>query len=179
MFDKDILDDEGEPHNIRKANDEFFERIVGIFPMQIQYLNKEQLIRCLEVLVKRNLGSERLYRDYLLLKIERNILKFSINQYSRLLRALADKGYVEDHIFWTQYIFRYVYDTDSKTERTLTEDEARKVWDSYIYLKLKCPTIDISEPVARVESFFSKEQAEPVLREEIAKTAAEVVNASL
>jgi hypothetical protein len=177
LFDKEILDDEGEAHNIRKANDEFFERVVGILPMQIKYLNKEHLIRTLEVLVRRNLGSERLLRDYLLLKIERNILKFSVDQYSRLIRALADKGYVEDHVFWTQYVYKYVFETDRKIERVLTESEARKIWDSYIYLKLKCPSIDIKEPVTRIETFFAKEEAEHILREEIAKTASEVAHA--
>jgi hypothetical protein len=48
-------------------------------------------VRSLEVLVKRNLGSERLYRDYLLLKIEKIVLKFDVNQYRRLILALADK----------------------------------------------------------------------------------------
>ena len=85
-FDKEILDDEGEPHNIRKApipaggsENDFFERIVAILPIQIKYLSKEHLIRSLEVLVKRNLGSERIFRDYLLLKIEKNILKFNVD----------------------------------------------------------------------------------------------------
>lgn len=33
IYDKDILDDEGEPINIRKTNDEFFERVVGLIPI--------------------------------------------------------------------------------------------------------------------------------------------------
>jgi len=32
-FDRDILDNEGEPYSLRKTNDEFFERIVGILPL--------------------------------------------------------------------------------------------------------------------------------------------------
>lgn len=73
LYDRDVLDDQGEPHLIRKADDEFFERVVGILPINIKELSREHLIRCLEVVVKRGLGSERLYRDHLLLKIERNI----------------------------------------------------------------------------------------------------------
>ena len=79
LFDQDVLDDDGEPHLLRKADDEFFERVVGILPMQIKNLSREHLIRTLEVVVKRGLGSDRLYRDYLLLKIERNIPKLSID----------------------------------------------------------------------------------------------------
>jgi hypothetical protein len=33
LYDRDILDDEGEAHNIRKADDSFFERITGILPI--------------------------------------------------------------------------------------------------------------------------------------------------
>ena len=33
LFDKDILNDEGEPHNLKKCEDQFFERIVGILPI--------------------------------------------------------------------------------------------------------------------------------------------------
>lgn len=33
LFDKDILNDEGEPYSLRKCEDSFFERIVGILPI--------------------------------------------------------------------------------------------------------------------------------------------------
>jgi hypothetical protein len=79
LFDRDILDDEGEPHNLRKTDDSFFERIAGLFPIQVKFLSKEHMIRSLEVMVKRNVGSERLFRDYLLVKIENNLMKFSID----------------------------------------------------------------------------------------------------
>jgi len=62
-------------------------------------------VRTLEVLVKHDLGSERMFRDYLVLKIERNMNGFSAQQYSRLVRALADKMYVEDIVLWNEYIF--------------------------------------------------------------------------
>jgi hypothetical protein len=68
----------------------------------VKYLSREHLVRTIEVLVKRGLGSERLFRDYILLKLEKNkgILKLSVDQYKRLILALADKVYVEDNVFW-------------------------------------------------------------------------------
>ncbi len=33
LYDRDILDDDGEPHNIKKTDDTFFERIVAILPI--------------------------------------------------------------------------------------------------------------------------------------------------
>lgn len=166
FYDRDVLDDDGEPHPLRKTDEEFFERITGILPIQVKYLNKEQMIRCLEVLVKRGLGSETLFRDHLLLKIERNIYKFNVNQYARLLRALADKQYVEDLVFWNQYVFRYIHETGRKDEvKTFTEEEARLLWDALIYLKLKCPTLDIKEHITKVESFMPREE-EPLLEDQ-------------
>ena len=42
LFDKDVLDDDGEPYIfIRKAQDEFFERIVSLLPMHISHMNEE------------------------------------------------------------------------------------------------------------------------------------------
>ena len=79
LFDRDILDDEGEPHVLRKTDDSYFERITGIIPIHIKGLNKESITRVLEILVKKNLGSERIYRDYLLLTVEKNIMKFNVN----------------------------------------------------------------------------------------------------
>jgi hypothetical protein len=160
LYDRDILDSEGEPHLLRKTVPDFFERVVGILPMHIKHLSKEQLIRTLEVVVKRDVGSDRLYRDYLLLKIEKNMMKLSIGQYVRLIRALADKQYVEDTVFWNEYIFRFIHDTpgpdakSNKDNRTFTDAESRKLWDALIYLKLKCPSLDVKDHLNYVEKFM-------------------------
>ena len=78
LFDKEVLDDEGEAFlYLAKSGPDFFERIVGLLPMQISFLNNEELVRTLEVLVRRQLGSERLFLHYIFLKIERNVLKFN------------------------------------------------------------------------------------------------------
>lgn len=159
IYDADIPDEEGEALPVRKCEEDLFERVAGIMPMQIKHLSKENLVRVLEVCVKRNLGSERLYRDYLLLKIERNILNFSVDQYYRIIRALADKQYVEDNVFWNEYIFKYIRTNPNDKrkdapERTFTDGEARKLWDALIYLKLKCPSLDVKDHIAHVEKFM-------------------------
>ena len=78
IYDAVIPDQECEPLPVRKCDNDLFERVTGILPMEIKHLSKENLVRVLEVIVRRGLGSDRLYRDYLLLKIERNIIKFSV-----------------------------------------------------------------------------------------------------
>ena len=79
--------------------------------MNIKHLSKDNLIRVLEVCVKRGVGSDRLFRDFLLLKIERNVMSLSFTHFTRLVRALADKQYVEDNVFWNEYVFRYIQST--------------------------------------------------------------------
>jgi len=42
VFDRDVLDDEGEPIGVKKIADEtFFERIIGLIPMFVKEMNHE------------------------------------------------------------------------------------------------------------------------------------------
>lgn len=126
IFDRDVEDDEGEAIGVIKTDDVFFERIVGILPMFINQMTNWQLIRSLEVCVKRNLGSQRLFDHYILAKIEQSLLMYSVDLYSKMIRVMADKGFVEDYVFWDKFAFRYVYD-DPKNEgvRRFTHNEAK------------------------------------------------------
>ena len=43
------------------------------------------------------------------------------------MRALADKQYYEDSIFWNQYIFKYIYDTpEAKDSRVFNAKQAKR-----------------------------------------------------
>jgi hypothetical protein len=124
--------------------------------MHIAFLNNEQLLRTLNVLVKKELGSERLFLHYIYLKIERNVLKFSVEQYCRCVRILADKGYSNDNTFWHEHMFKYVSEVAKPkgVAREFTADEAKEVWDSLIYLKFKCPDVDLKDTLKKVEIFM-------------------------
>ena len=126
IFDVDILDDEGEVILTNKTSDEFFDRMVSLLPMQVKHMNREEILRCIEILVKRNLGQTRVFRDFLLFKLEQNnsILRFSIEQYKRLIYALADLQYIEDLVFWNEFVFKFLDLTHKGTERKLTPSQA-------------------------------------------------------
>lgn len=158
VFDRDVVDDEGEPLGVVKTDDVFFERIIGILPMYVKQMNNNQIVRTLEVCVSRNIGSQRMFDHYILAMIERHVLKYNVNLYSRMIRAMADKGFVEDYVFWEKFAFKYVY-TDPRNDgvRVFTHDEAKKLWDSFVYLKLKCPTIDIKDVLVQLEQFIKIE----------------------
>ena len=54
-------------------------------------------------------------------------------------------------------MFKYLYESGRKDiERTFTPEEAKRLWDAYIYLNLKCPNLDVKEAIARIESFMPK-----------------------
>ena len=109
LFDRDVMDFDGEPVGVIKAENVFFERIVGILPMYLKQMNHWQVIRCLEVCVRRNIGSQRLFDHYFLYLIERHLLSYNLSLYQRMVRAMADKGFQTDFIFWDRYAFRYIY----------------------------------------------------------------------
>jgi hypothetical protein len=83
----------GEPLGIKKCDDLFFERIIGLYPMYVKEMDNLQVIRSLEVMVKRNIGSDRLFEHYILFMIERQVLKYPVSLYSRMIRVLAEKGF--------------------------------------------------------------------------------------
>lgn len=100
----------------------FFERVVAMLPMHVPYMTNRDLITTLEVLVKRNLGGQRLFDHYIYLKIERNVLKFTCDEYCRTVRILADKGFSQDSVFWDDFMFKYTtHDINGKEgKRTFT-----------------------------------------------------------
>lgn len=106
-------------------------------------MTNRDIVRTLEVLVHRNLGGERLFDHYIYLKIERNILKFTTEEYCRTIRALAEKRYVEDTVFWEDYVFKYATKDLKGREgnRRFTFNQAKKVWDCLAYLKIRCPEL--------------------------------------
>jgi len=61
--------------------------------MYVKQMNNEQVIRSLEVMVKRNIGSDRLFEHYILFMIEKHVLKYPVSLYSRMVRVMAEKGF--------------------------------------------------------------------------------------
>ena len=75
-----------------------------------------------------------------------------------MVRTVADKQFVEDSVFWHDYVFKYVNHGPNGVEgtRKFTPAEAKEVWESIIYLKLKCPTIDLRDTLSHVETWMEE-----------------------
>ena len=124
-------------------------------------MTNKDLVRTLEILVQRNLGGERLFNHYIYMKIERNILKFTCDQYCRTVRALAEKQFVEDSVFWEDYVFKYTLCDKNGNEgkRVLNYDQAKMIWDSLVYLQIRCPTIELKDTLRNVEKWLDLGEA--------------------
>lgn len=171
LFDRDVLDEMGEPVMINKCDEVFFERIVGLLPMFVKEMSDKHVVRCLEVITKKGLGSQRLFDHYILMMIERNLLHYPVSLYARMVQAMADRAFVEDYVFWDKYAFRYVFEDPKGLagQRHLTHAQAKRLWDAYVYLRIKCPTIDVREVLQKLETFMDA----PTMRleEDAAKTS--------
>lgn len=47
--------------------------------MFVPRMNKDQIVRSLEVLTKKELGSQRLFDNYMLMMVEKQMLRYSVN----------------------------------------------------------------------------------------------------
>ena len=83
------------------------------------------------------------------------------------MRAVADKQFVEDPVFWHEYVFKYVNHGRNgvEGERKFTPQEAKEVWEAIIYLKLRCPQIDLRDTLGHIESQMEAAKA-PQLEEQ-------------
>ena len=61
-------------------------------------------------MTRRGLGSQRLFDHYILMKIEKNVLSYSVGLYSRMIRVMADRGFIEDYVFWDKFTFKYIFE---------------------------------------------------------------------
>ena len=58
---------------------------------------------------------------------------------------MADKNFVDGYVFWDKFAFRYIF-YDPRTDdnvRYFNHDDAKRLWDCFVYLKIKCPSLDI------------------------------------
>jgi hypothetical protein len=69
---------------------------------------------------------------------------------------LADKGYSEDSTFWHDFMFKFIYvkQKPKGAPRSFEPFEAKKVWESLIYLKLKCPDVELLNTLKHLEQFM-------------------------
>lgn len=154
-----------------RCDNGFLQRIVTVLPIHIKDLSLEQLVRVLEVCSQRNLGNQRLYKEFLFFYVEKRMKGFNMDQYVRILRVLGDRKYTEDPIFWNDYVFPKIY------MKPLNQRDAKNIWEALIALKLKCPDLNCDIPIDYIESLLKRfelmdgyEVLEQEVKDEIVQT---------
>ena len=78
-------------------------------------------------------------------------------------------------------MFKYLtHDKNGREgKREFTFNQAKKIWDSIVYLKIRCPTIDLKDSLKNVEKWLNVEQentpSEPELPKELPEETVEEV----
>lgn len=152
-----------------RAPIEFFEKIIAILPIHVQNLTLYETVRVMEICHQRKIGSDRLFNEYLYFYIEKKVEKFTVTLFVKTLKILGDREYVEDPIFWMDYMFPWVY------QRSFTKDAAMKIWEELVALRIKCPSIPnintiidyIDTLIAKFDSVSGYEDMAPEAKKEI------------
>lgn len=153
LEDDDIiyLDKEIEKkQKMERADNEFLQRIINIFPIHLKDFHPNVLTRVSEVCVQRDLGDDRFFKEFLFFYVEKRIVSFKIPLYIRILRVLGEKGYTSDIIFWNSFIFPRIY------IEPLNQTEAHQIWEALIALRMKCPELNCEIPINYIESLLKK-----------------------
>ena len=57
----------------------------------------------------------------------------------------------------------YISEDSKGQPRELSNKQAHRLWDSFVYLRLKCPTLDVVDAMAKLETYMTHtEDAKPV-----------------
>jgi len=53
-------------------------------------------------------------------------------------------------------MFKFIFEISKPRgwAREFTPDEAKRVWDTLIYLKLRCPQVDLKDTLSQLEKFM-------------------------
>lgn len=108
------------------------------------------MINVLEICHDNNLNAERLINYFIFPKIEKGVHKYSFENYLHLLKVLAKMKYQEDPIFWSDYIMPCMFNFE------LNFSEAKRLWESYLNVKINCPSLELAKYFILIEDILKK-----------------------
>ncbi len=129
---------------------EFSHKLITILPIHTPSIRFREMIEVLEICCDNNLQAERLINYFLIPKIEKNLHKFSFDDYISLLKVLAKMHYQEDPVFWSDFVLPCIFNFE------MTYQEAKLLWETYLSVKINCPSLDIAKYFILIENILSK-----------------------
>jgi len=129
---------------------EFSHKLITILPIHTPSIRTKEIIDILEICHQNNLQAERLINYFLLPKIEKTVTKFNFENYILILKVLAKMKYQDDPIFWSNSILPCIFNYE------LTYENAKILWETYLNVKLNCPSLDIAKYFILIENILNK-----------------------
>lgn len=129
---------------------EFSHKLITILPIHTPSIRFREMIEILDICGENNLQAERLINYFLLPKIEKTVHKFSFETYILLLRVLAKMKYQEDPVFWSDFVFPCIFNFE------MTYQQAKTLWETYLNVKINCPSLDVAKYFILIENILSK-----------------------
>lgn len=129
---------------------EFSHKLITILPIHTPSIRFKEMIEILEICTENNLQAERLINYFLIPKIEKTVHKFSFGDYIQLLKVLSKMKYQEDPVFWSDFVLPCIFNFE------MTYQEAKVLWETYLGVKINCPSLDIAKYFLLIENILSK-----------------------
>lgn len=129
---------------------EFSHKLITILPIHTPSIRFKEMLEILEICTDNNLQAERLINYFLIPKIENTVHKFVFADYIHLLKVLSKMKYQEDPIFWSDHILPCIFNFE------MTYQQARQLWETYLGVKINCPSLDIAKYFILIENILSK-----------------------
>lgn len=129
---------------------EFSHKLITILPLHTPALRSKEMINILEICYDNNLQAERLINYFIIPKIEKSVEKFSFENYLYLLKVLAKMKYQDDPIFWSDYVMPCMFNFE------MNFSEAKKLWESYLMVKINCPSLELAKYFILIEDILKK-----------------------
>jgi hypothetical protein len=140
LFNKDSI----------RASKDFFTKLFTILPIHVQSLNIKEMNQIMQVYLDQNIQNERLLKYFIYPRIEKKIPIIKFNDYIETLNHLAELGYEEDKIFWSDHVlpgmfnYNYVY------------EDIQKLREVLLKVKVNCLTIDLAKYMLIIENLMKQ-----------------------
>jgi hypothetical protein len=133
-----------------RASKDFYVKLFTILPIHVQSLSLKEVNQLLRVYMDQGIQNERLLKYFVYPRIEKKIPDIKLDLYIETLNLLAEMGYDEDKIFWSDHILPIIFGYN------YVNDDINKLWHVLLKLKVNCPSIDLAKYMLVVENLIKQ-----------------------
>lgn len=104
----------------------------------------------MRVSIDQGVVNERLFNYFIYPNIEKKIGEFKLVQYIEVLRLLAELGYQDDLVFWSEHVLPAMFNHE------FSYGEAKELWEVFLKVKVNCPSVDLAKYAVMIENIIKQ-----------------------